>query len=54
MVVAAGSPVVGMNFVERFDPAEVPTLSEWALMLLMMMLGLVGIRQASLRGGIRF
>ncbi len=52
--VLAGAIAPGNNFIERFDPTAVPTLSEWALMLLMMMLGLVGIRQASTRGGIRF
>ena len=54
VTVLAGAPVGGMNFVERLSPTDVPTLSEWALILLMMMLGFVGIRQANLRGGVRF
>jgi len=54
VAVVAGAPVVAQNFVEKYAPTAVPTLSEWALILLMMMLGLVGIRQANLRGGVRF
>jgi len=55
VTVLAGPPVVGQNFVEKYaPPTAVPTLSEWALILLMMMLGFVGIRQANLRGGVRF
>ncbi len=55
VAVSAGAPVTGRNFVEkRLPPTAVPTLSEWALILLMMMLGIVGIRQANTRGGIRF
>ncbi len=54
IVVPAGGIAPDNNFIERFDPTAVPTLSEWSLILLMMMLGLVGIRQANLRGGVKF
>jgi len=52
--VPAGGIALGNNFIEIYAPTAVPTLSEWALLLLMMMLGFVGIRQANPRGGVRF
>ncbi len=47
--VTAGNIAVANNFIERFDPTAIPTLSEWALMMLMMLLGLVGYRQGLVR-----
>ncbi len=54
IVVLAGRIAPGNNFIEKYAPTAIPTLSEWSLILLMMMLGFVGIRQANLRGGVKF
>jgi len=47
---AAGDPGVFNNHIPlRLAPQQIPTLSEWALMVLMMLLGYVGYRQGQLR-----
>ena len=49
IIVTAGAIAPANNFVERRDPQAIPTLSEWALIMLMMLLGFVGYRQGQLR-----
>jgi hypothetical protein len=45
-----GSTAAANDFVEENAVSEpIPTLSEWALLLLMMMLGFVGYRQGTIR-----
>lgn len=47
--VTAGVSATANNFIERRDPQAIPTLSEWALILLTMLLGLFGYRQGLAR-----
>ncbi len=44
----------GDGIPDHLEIKAIPTLSEWSLMLLMLLLGFVGYRQATLRGGVRF
>jgi len=55
ITVLVNSVIVGQDFVEvALPPEDIPTLSEWSLLMLMMLLGFIGYRQAALRGGVRF
>lgn len=52
---ANGNMTVDFGFHAHIPQAEdIPTLSEWALLMLMMLLGFVGYRQTTLREGIKF
>lgn len=52
IVLGPGETVTNRSFLERVDPStqEIPTLSEWSLLLLMLMLGFMGYRQTAIRG----
>lgn len=46
ITVNAGATTPGNDFVERRDPDAIPTLSEWALFMLIFLLGFIGYRQS--------
>ena len=52
--VTAGGNVVSQDYIEKPVPTDVPTLSEWALFMLMMLLAFVGYRQAAVRAEVKF
>ena len=47
--VTAGAVAPANDFIEKVDPSAIPTLSEWALLMLTMLLGLIAYRQAAIR-----
>jgi protocatechuate 3,4-dioxygenase beta subunit len=52
IALAPGEDISNRSFLERIDPStqEIPTLSEWSLYLLILMLGFIAYRQAVIRG----